>query len=89
MRAVAPSDSDAVPSYCDVATPGTCTNFVAETNLPTTNGLFRVRAYRHWVRALPIGRYTPSVVGDDMSSVVSTWRLPHTDTIRQSRSPSP
>jgi hypothetical protein len=28
----------------------TRTDFVAETLLPTTNGNFRVRAYRHWVR---------------------------------------
>jgi hypothetical protein len=54
LRALAPRDTDdgELPTYCDVSTPGTCTNFVAETNLPTTNGLFRVRAYRHWVRRL-------------------------------------
>ena len=30
----------------------TRTDFVAETLLPTTNGNFRVRAYRHWVRVV-------------------------------------
>lgn len=34
----------------------TRTDFVAETLLPTTNGEFRVRAYRHWVCAFSAGR---------------------------------
>jgi len=34
----------------------TRTDFVAETLLPTTNGNFRVRAYRHWVCSWGAGR---------------------------------
>lgn len=34
---------------CNVSTDKSCTSYVAETLLPTTSGLYRVRAYRHWV----------------------------------------
>lgn len=71
LRALAPRETnDELPTYCDVATPGTCTNFVAETNLPTTNGLFRVRAYRHWVRSLAFTHHSASC-----STQAARWRL--------------